>query len=243
MKIIVNFAKESNQKAKIMKRLISIMAAGLVAVTSFSSYAGGFDYDPQALNAYNRVGISYNNTDLWNNWDDPEDTPSLNGFGIWYTHGFHLTEKLPMYLEVGGGFNFLFYGESEKQMGLKVSSTNTLISLEAPVNYLYRFNLGDDWTIAPFIGLNLKLHLAFQNKVTAKYGSQKESETYSYFSSDDTGGDTWNRFQMGWQTGVGMQYKPLYFGISYGTDFIPFYSHDGDWVNTGVFKLNIGYTF
>ena len=56
-------------------------------------------------------------------------------------------------------------------------------------------------------------------------------------------GEAFNRFQMGWQTGVGFQYKPLYMGISYGTDFIPFASHDGDRIDTGTFKINIGYTF
>ncbi len=42
---------------------------------------------------------------------------------------------------------------------------------------------------------------------------------------------TWNRFQMGWQIGVGFQYKPFYLGVQYGTDFIHAYSHkfEEDW--------------
>lgn len=82
-----------------------------------------------------------------------------------------------------------------------------------------------------------------------------EQDWISVFDdSEDAMGDkdaTWNRFQMGWHVGVGFQYKPIYLGVQYGTDFIPAYSHkytyDGESetakINTGNLKVTLGYVF
>ena len=82
-----------------------------------------------------------------------------------------------------------------------------------------------------------------------------EGDWVSVFDSaeDAMDGDdnTWNRFQMGWHVGVGFQYKPIYLGVQYGTDFIPAYSHkytyDGESetykINTGNLKVTLGYVF
>lgn len=54
---------------------------------------------------------------------------------------------------------------------------------------------------------------------------------------------TWNRFQMGWHVGVGLQYKPFYLGVTYGTDFIKAYKHKDAGVNSGNLAVTIGYCF
>ncbi len=63
--------------------------------------------------------------------------------------------------------------------------------------------------------------------------------------------NTWNRFQMGWQVGVGVNYERYYLGVQVGTDFIPAYSHKFEYggesvkckVNTTNVKVSLGYTF
>ncbi len=60
-----------------------------------------------------------------------------------------------------------------------------------------------------------------------------------------------NRFQMGWQIGVGFEYQKYYLGVQYGTDFIPAYSHKFEYdgatskpkVNSQALKISLGYTF
>lgn len=58
---------------------------------------------------------------------------------------------------------------------------------------------------------------------------------------------TWNRFQMGWHIGVGVNFNKYYLGVQAGTDFIPFYSHNSNGykpkVNTVDCKISLGYTF
>lgn len=75
-----------------------------------------------------------------------------------------------------------------------------------------------------------------------------------YSDSEENMGDgdyTWNRFQMGWQIGVGFEYQKYYLGVQYGTDFIPAYSHKFEWdggsskpkINSQALKISLGYTF
>lgn len=46
-------------------------------------------------------------------------------------------------------------------------------------------------------------------------------EDFDVFDNDDMEDDdfTWNRFQMGWQIGVNVNFQKAYLGLSYGGDF------------------------
>ena len=54
---------------------------------------------------------------------------------------------------------------------------------------------------------------------------------------------TWNRFQLGWHVGVGFNYKALYLGVNYGTDFINAYKHKKSHVSSGNLAVTVGYCF
>ena len=226
---------------------------------------------------YNRVAISYDNTSYGYNkdyklsYDDDEDPSfSTNGFGLNYIHGFGLSNSLPMFLEVGGNINFNFYSNTEefKFMGEteKYKSQFQNINLQVPVNFVWRFNVVDDLTIAPYVGLNFKVH--FTSKMRAymdgewddKAEEDEAKQWMNLFSDDKDKGTgnkdlTWNRFQMGWHVGVTFQYSQWSLGVQYGTDFISAYRHtfkaadideDRDWtpaINTVNLKLSLGYTF
>lgn len=219
---------------------------------------------------YNRVGLSYDNTRYSFNkdYDDDLDGVSTNGFGIDYIHGFSLSSSTPIFLEAGLNLNFGFGGTD---VGEKVTYQNYWmqgkvkyqnINLQIPVNFVYKFDLGNDMSLAPYVGLNFKFNLVSKKKSYADHNipdsmlddddkKDFEGEWVNLFSSDDDNmGDkdyTWNRFQMGWHVGVGFQYTKFYFGIQYGTDFIPAYSHtDGNWkpkVSTADLKVSLAYCF
>ncbi len=214
---------------------------------------------------YNRVGLSYNNdsyhfnsdADYW--FEADLKNGSANGFGINYIHGFSLSSSLPMFLEVGGNLNFNFgtlFSEEEEYGGVKMENKlkSQFINLQVPVNYVYKFTVADDFSVAPYLGLNFKLNLVGKVKPVIEawdedeYLKEEDEDWYSLFSKDDMEDmGTWNRFQMGWHIGVGFEYSKIYLGVQYGTDFIPAFSEKEDEyrpkVNTGSLKINLGYTF
>lgn len=248
-----------------MNKFKAIVLAGALAVAGTSM-----------AEDYNRIAISYDNTSYGYNKDlkaDEDEDPSFstNGVGINYIHGFSLSNTLPMYLEVGGNINFNFYSKSEDfNFGEKVTVKNQFqnINLQVPVNFVWKFSIIDEFSIAPYVGLNFKLNLSSRNRGYAEYESgwedqEEEDEAKQWtnlFSDDKDKGVgskdlTWNRFQMGWHIGVNFQYTNWNLGVQYGTDFIPAYSHTfkaddideiKEWkpaIHTGNLKLSIGYTF
>ncbi len=233
-----------------MKKLI--FAAAVVAAGAFCANAED----------YNRIGVSYNNTHFGFNSaaGDSDDNFSTNGFGIGYTHGFSLSSSCPIFLETGLNLNFGFDSSSEENkmeqggywMSSKVTSKKQFMDLQIPVNFVYSFHATENFSISPYVGLNFKVNVLgrYRNDVDVdsnlpsnvldKDNLNGSSDWLSVFSKDDMdGGDnTWNRFQMGWQVGVGFQYKPVYLGVQYGTDFIPAFKYKEAKVNTGTFRLD-----
>lgn len=185
------------------------------------------------------------------------ETLGNNGFGLNYTHGFGVATN--MFVEVGANVDFLFGSRTDKYIGEESKVKFQNINLQVPVNYVYRFNITEGVSIDPYIGLNFKLH--FTEKYKGEYIDLEDpeySESGKWISVFDKGEDamdgkdyTWNRFQMGWQIGVGVNYDNYYLGVQVGTDFIPAYSHEFKYddesykckVNSTNVKVSLGYTF
>lgn len=245
-----------------MKQIAKLMLAGVVAL--------GASVAAQAED-YNRVTLSYNNVHYGYNSVFGEgykdNSFSTNGIGVGYQHGFAVSKSLPMFVELGANIDFNFYGKSESEKDgsetFKVSAKFQNINLNIPVNYVYKFAINDDFSVAPYIGINFKLNFVSRANDTVEYTDteypeanfKKTSDWINYYSSDEKNmgskDDTWNRFQMGWQIGVGVQYKPYYLALQYGTDFIGAYSYKFDLgettktarISNGTFKLVLGYHF
>ena len=239
-----------------MKKLY-VLALAIIASIGAANAQRAAEYDLGTRQAdyksYNRIGLSYNNVGYNLNSEAKDDLEidgfSLNGFGIDYIHGFSLTRSLPMFLELGANVNFNFgtpLSEEEDRYTYKMKMQN--INLQVPVNYVYRFNVADSFSIAPYVGLNFKLNLTTRGKESMEYeGEKEEDDWYSFYDKEEMDGEPWNRFQMGWHIGVGFRYSNLYLGLQYGTDFIPAWKYDeDDWhakINNGNFKLSLGYFF
>ena len=231
-----------------MKSIKTLLLAAVVLSTSATAMAD-----------YNRAAISYDNTYYNFNKDLSDDDDfggfSTNGFGLNYIHGFSLTESHPMYIEVGGNINFMFGGKTWDYIdGDKEKFQYQNVNLQIPVNYTWRFAIGDSFKISPFAGLNFKINMMSKQREGYKAEGEKwEWEDWdNCFSKDDMGEDgRYNVFQMGWQVGVNFSWNQLVLGLQYGTDFIPAYRHDfseGGFkytptVNTSNFKLSLGYEF
>lgn len=205
------------------------MKKALLAAVLF--VAGAFAANAQG---YNRAALSYNHDNY-----SPKggDSYGLNGVGLNYIHGFDVAES--MFVEVGGNFNFNFgskeFGKGEDAEKFKYQNIN----LQVPVNYVYRFNVAEGVSIDPYVGLNFKLHLTAKSKY-----DEKDAKWANQFDKKDVGeGETWNRFQMGWHVGAGLNYDRYYLGVQFGTDFLPIYKEGDAKINTSSLKISLGYTF
>lgn len=209
---------------------------------------------------YNRVALSYDYTGLGFNKEmdffgtEKAETVGQNGFGLNYAHGFGVATN--MFVEVGANVDFLFGSRTDKGNYGEEKFKTQNINLQVPVNYVYRFNIADGVSIDPYVGINFKLHFTEKYKVDyTDFEDPEDSEPGKWanvFDDKDMGKDnTWNRFQMGWQIGAGLNYEKYYLGVQVGTDFIPAYSRKVEFggksikckVNTTNVKVSLGYTF
>ena len=259
------------------KHIIAISALAVALCAS----AQNEDYNRVGI-SFDHTGYSFNNEmKVLVGYDGDKHLMKgigANGFGINYIHGFSLTESVPLYLEAGANINFMFGSKKAyESQYYKSTVKGSDINMQIPVNLAWKFNVNEDFAVTPYVGINFKLHFATKFKVEEldkEDGTTWKSPSYSVYSSEDWAkyddgwepGDEpvsqedkdacddlkWNRFQMGWQIGVGFQYKPVYLGVQWGTDFIPAYSHNFkdeigvDYkckVNTNTLKVTLGYCF
>ncbi|MCM1066020.1 MAG: PorT family protein [Muribaculaceae bacterium] len=242
-----------------MRKIKAIVAACALAVAGTAMAEG-----------YNMASISYNNNHFGFNKDAQDEFDSkgksLNGFGLNYIHGFGITESLPMYIEAGASINFGFHS---KKFGKEYSEYDDAwyqekeamqnFNLTIPVNFTYHFKVWEEkLTIAPYTGFNFKINMATRFKDSCDSNDPDYKEDGKWYSAFDKGEDamdgkdyTWNVFQMGWQIGCNVKYDRYFLGLEYCWDMIPAYRHDfsdefENWtpaVNTGMFKLAVGFVF
>lgn len=220
--------------------------------------------------SYNRIQASYLNDHYGASKEYGKDASfSANGIGVSYVHGFSLSQSLPMFLEAGLQFNTAInsttLAEEKYQVEILGDTYNiheegkqkfTNINLAVPVNFGWRFNVMDNLTVSPYVGINFRVNVLGKVKYSVdidtnlpsdldkEFDEARGSESMSVYSKDDMGEDgTWNRFQMGWQIGVGAEYSNIYLGLQYGTDFIPAFKYEKAKLNTGRFALTVGYSF
>lgn len=211
------------------------MLAGISASTALAQ--------TDVCKSYNRAGLSYQNFSLVEreHYADENETywesaGAFNGFGLYYAHGFGLTSNYPLYLEVGGNINFLFRSLYDGD----VQDSN--INLTIPLNLTYHFNITNTWVFAPYLGINAKVNLLGQSKLSY----EDDTYTTNWYNKKDMGNCVYNRFQMGWQIGAGFYHSNYYIGFDYGKDLIPASKDkdDDDWsVQTSNLTLTLGYRF
>lgn len=152
------------------------------------------------------VKATYNNFEL-------EDFDAISSFSIGYVQGFKILESLPVFVE--GGVNAI-YTTGDIEEGLKYTS----IAAEIPVNIGYKFNINDDISLFPYLG------------VTARYNITGEAEADGFSEDAD-------KFQYGWQVGLTANYANYNLGVSYGADLNEIYEE----TKTTSIKISVGYNF
>ena len=178
-----------------MKKFIIAALMLTVSGATFSQFTNGGSKGAVGDNSdYNKVSASFVLGSFSEKlYGSSGDGTGLYGFSVGYSHGFNLSQNLPLFLEVGGEFNF-HSGSSKNYMGpnvfgkyldaeriaeyverygddfneemaekvldkvedfyddLEGETTLTFMNIAVPVNFLYRFDVSDKFSIAPYAG-------------------------------------------------------------------------------------------
>lgn len=267
-----------------MKKFIIAALMLTASSATFAQFTNGGSKGAAGDNSdYNKVSASFTlGSFSEKNYGSSGDGTGLYGFSVGYSHGFNLSQSLPMFLEVGGEFNF-HSGSSKNYMGpnvfgkyldperiaeyverygddfneemaekvldnvedfyedLEGETTLTFMNIAVPVNFLYRFDVSDKFSIAPYAGLNLKLN------IVGKAKAKGATESASFFKKEDMGGDkdlTANRFQLGMNLGVNcIINKKFSAGYRFQPDFISYQSYNKNGIDYSTKITNHYFTF
>ena len=166
-------------------------------------------------------------------------------------------------LDFGGDYDYDYGYDDDYDYDYAPTVKYQHAALAVPVNFAYKFNINENFAVKPYLGLNFKFNILGRQKIDYGYDDDYDYDYYAYdddyydedmsdrwsnlYSKKDMDSLTWNRFQMGWQIGADVQFKKFFLGLEYGTDFIKAQSKKqyGEKfnVNSGTFKLSIGYCF
>lgn len=221
---------------KTLKALLVLAFVGLAGTASAqfansgSSASGSSIWTTVNTDGYNRVYVGYSGVKGKIDIDGADDM-KFPGFSVGYLRGIGLTQKVPLYLEVGGEIDFNRYSESEEGEDYK----QTILGLKIPVSLVYRLNINENFSISPLFGFDFRLNLMGKGK----YEYDGESEDWNLFDDDEMGGEAYKRFQAGWHIGVGFDYKALHFGVDYGTSF----NEITEKVKLATTSVTVGYNF
>lgn len=154
---------------------------------------------------------------------------TLNGFEVGYTYGLGLGEESPMAVEFGVNLGYV----SKSDDGLKWKQFN----VKVPVNFTYKFKLGETFAIAPYAGINFRFNP--MHKITVTDYDDEEDEYYEVSTSKGL-----KKFQMGWQVGAKAYVKQFFVYGQFGTDFIsPVDKKYWGKINDRNFSVGVGYQF
>lgn len=186
--------------------------------SSASSTSSSFDFTSVKTNGWSRIYVSYLPSKMKLDYDDADDM-KFKGFQVGWLKGFGLTQRLPLYMEAGAAIQYRSYKDEESDSYYDFSQKCNLLSLNIPVNLLYRFNIKDDFSISPYFGLDFRINLLGKIKYEETYDGDTDSWDGNLFDDDDMDNEAWKRFQAGWHIGVGVDYRIIHIAIEYGTDF------------------------
>lgn len=218
---------------------ISVMLSAILLAASLGASAQSTSSDVlvKDCEGYNRVSFSYASLSMTSKISSFSTTETMPGFKFGWLKGISVSQELPFFVEAG--LDFSYNTKSEKVQGIKMSSSTAAIAI--PVNATYKLAFKNGLYLAPYFGLHFKVNVLGKEKMS--YGG--ESASSSWFSKDDMDDETYNRFQMGWQSGLNLGYKMINLNIGYMGDFMPLYKEkESDMkIKTGGFVVGVGFNF
>ena len=220
--------------------ILFALAAALVAVDAVAQgYTRiQFNFAPQVMeikDAPSEAG------DVDTGWEGAK--LSTMGFGLGFVKGIALSQSTPLFLEIGGNLTFLSKSDEETKKETDYSKTYEwtteakykFLNLAVPVNFAYRVNVADAFSIQPFVGVNMKFNLVGKVKYTETEDGESESYDVGFFTKEKFEGEEQpyyfgkdddnkaKRFQLGLNVGCGFNIaKRLYVGYTFQPDLVKY---------------------
>lgn len=236
-----------------MKRLFFVTAVLLSSISVNAQFTNTRNSESSEFQGWNDFYIQYNMVknggydDL--NKKDKEWVPkSVNGLSIGYNRAINIVPSNPLYLLVGGAFEYNFVKE---ETDYSREYKGNAFSLKTPVSLIYHFDLGDNFAIEPYAGLNARYYFSASlkvtqddliqdyvvNGVTNSFLIKGFNEEYDPFNKKDTDGDPANHFILGGQIGItAVIAKHFTISASYDHDFTKVH----DLLDDKCYRFNIG---
>ena len=221
-----------------MKKIFSIIAACAMTVAASAQIVSSSSRSlvAEEYPNYSRIFVSYAPMQL-----SPEHGESITATGVelGWQGGWSVSKTMPLYVEGGLNLRYNWNTEEESKGDYSYKVSDTFLSLNVPVNIAYKWAIpgAEDLSLVPYIGLHLTGNIIGSEKEEWDEYGYSGDETYNFFDEDDMGKDnTASRFQIGWQIGVGLNFKKLYLGVGYSAEFGGYFEK----VNTGGFRFSLG---
>lgn len=204
-----------------MKALKTLFSAAFLAVATSMSASNIIENAPAAIavdgsSSYSKVFVSYNASKMTSDFNGKSMSESYPGFSVGYMYGFGVAKNLPLFVEAGAALQYRTNSDDYSDEYEKSEYRTNIFSLNIPVNLVYKFDISEDISIDPFVGIDLRYNLSGESKETITYD---DGEGESYSENIFKGEGAYKRFQAGWRIGVGATWKYLNLSVSYGQDF------------------------
>ena len=193
---------------------------------------------------YSKISVSYLPSKLK---VDGGDSFKFQGFSLGWVEGINVAKEIPLFVEAGAALQFRTYSDElldDYDYGYNsysISEKINVLSLNIPVNLLYKLYVTKDFSIEPMFGIDFRINLTRKYKLTADDGTNSESESVNIFSDDmeDVLGEAGGRFQAGWHIGANLSYKKVTLGVNYGQDFNEIFEE----CKVATTTVSLGYSF
>lgn len=208
-----------------MKALKFLLSAVLFTVStcafaqftnaSSSKSSSSFGSSSVGEDSYRRfeVGYTMGKAKIYGEEADEAD----KGLTAALIYGTRMMPDMPLFLEYGAKATWLHSSDEEDiYEDEEYKESFNYLNLAVPVNAVFKIGVTDDVVVSPYVGLNLKVNIMAKSKV--KY--EEKTETLNYFDKDDMDDDVFNRFQLGMNLGVGVNFKKFYIGYNFQPDFM-----------------------
>lgn len=152
----------------------------------------------------------------------------VGGLNVGFVAGMQLTNYTPLFLEGG-----IFYTEKGGKGNYQNAKfTYDLNYIEFPVVIKYKYYLGDDIRIQPFMGAYLACGVGGQIK---NYGDRVAEDSFS--------DGNFRRFDGGLRLGCGVSFQNVYLDMTYDAGLANICHDSFDTSHNGCFSLNLGVDF
>ena len=177
------------------------------------------------------------------------DGIDLNGVEIGFTFTRPLSDDIShAFIDFGLGFQYAWGSKDSIHYEdyydrYEYTIDYSMYSLTIPFNVGYCLNAGDDFTLNPYVGVNVRWYIEgrgeydYDEDCEGAYLQDVIGDHLKLFDSD---GADWKNFTFGWQIGLKATYRNVSLGLSYAKDFTKMVENGDNKTST---KITLGINF